>query len=237
MTTLSASKLPKASVRLFLRLNPCNQAPNPSIERTCPGKPGHASHVKRRWRGAPCNLTLPSRGRHKGYALAPPLISNVRRQMSTRPKLVLLLLAAGSSFATLASQIEGWQREPPSSAFPRLWSHPRLPETSIHQVESASVSTAAKRLATSSFVALSCAEANKLIGSSPVSCSSRAKPYLVRAVTGHPKTGSFAVYYDRTTLYVNHGSLGEPISETSTPLVLMLPFRPSAVFVWATYAK
>ena len=23
------------------------QAPNPSIERTCPGKPGHASHVKR----------------------------------------------------------------------------------------------------------------------------------------------------------------------------------------------
>ena len=21
--------------------------PNPSIERTCPGKPGHASHVKR----------------------------------------------------------------------------------------------------------------------------------------------------------------------------------------------
>lgn len=25
----------------------CYQGPNPSIERTCPGKPGQASHLKR----------------------------------------------------------------------------------------------------------------------------------------------------------------------------------------------
>lgn len=29
----------------FERMPP--QAPNPSIERTCPGKPGHAAHVER----------------------------------------------------------------------------------------------------------------------------------------------------------------------------------------------
>ncbi len=35
-------KPPKREVGAFLPARP-----NPSIERTCPGKPGHASHVKR----------------------------------------------------------------------------------------------------------------------------------------------------------------------------------------------
>jgi hypothetical protein len=39
-----------ASLRVYRAKSPYVQgeaAPNPSIERTCPGEPGHASHVKR----------------------------------------------------------------------------------------------------------------------------------------------------------------------------------------------
>ena len=46
-------------------------------------------------------LTLPSRGRPTGYALRPPLMSNVRPQMTNRVGLLLILTVLGSFVAAV----------------------------------------------------------------------------------------------------------------------------------------
>lgn len=47
MTTLVASGSLQVSAWFLAGPSSCMQAPNPSIELTYPGEPGHAAHVKR----------------------------------------------------------------------------------------------------------------------------------------------------------------------------------------------
>ena len=63
------------------------------------------------------------------------------------------------------------------------------------------------------------------------------KPVLVRAVYSNGHTGKFTVRCDSKTVYVHHGSLGDPNVVINLPLVVNLPFSPIEVFAWVSYAK
>lgn len=72
---------------------------NPSIQRTCPGKPGHFSHVKR-YKGFPIN---------QAFSLISTL-SSQRRKLTTRcglPELQPVINAAFSGLQTLMKDARG----------------------------------------------------------------------------------------------------------------------------------
>ena len=165
-----------------------------------------------------------------------PRIISLAAFLNKRTTAALLSLIA-SCFIAHASEPDSWRRLPSDNQIRNLVNLPAVPKTRIYEVVPTKVETAlAWHLASAPFAALTCEDADFLAGGH-YSCDENAKPILVRAVCANGGTGNFTVRYDDKTLYVHHGSLGDPGLVRNLPLIVSLPFVPVELFAWTSSAR
>lgn len=144
-----------------------------------------------------------------------------------------LLLVMASCFVANATELGSWQRLPTDNQIRNLLDFPVVTKAKIYEVVPTKVETAlAWHLTNSSFAVLTCEDADFLAGGH-YKCDEHEKPILVRAVYANGGTGNFTVRYDDKTLFIHHGSLGDPGSVRNLPLIVSLPFVPVDLFAWA----
>jgi len=148
-----------------------------------------------------------------------------------------LLLMIASCFIAHATEPDSWQRLPSDNQIKNLINLPAVPKIKIYEVVPTKAETAlAWHLASVRFAVLTCEDADFLAGGH-YSCDEKVKPILVRAVYANGGTGNFTVRYDDKTLFVHHGSLGDPGLVRNLPLIVSLPFVPVELFAWTSSAR
>jgi hypothetical protein len=146
-----------------------------------------------------------------------------------------LAIVLAASLESASAEGLSWQQVPDVDAISRLSTLPRVPSESIYEVVPTKIFTAlAWHLEKEGLSEISCLDASFLVGGH-FNCEPGKKPFLVRAVYGQGGTGNFIVSYEKTVLFVFHGSLGDPVPAVNIPLVINLTFTPTKVFAWAGY--
>jgi hypothetical protein len=148
-----------------------------------------------------------------------------------------IALVMGSCIIAHAEEVDSWQRAPSDGQFRSLSNLPAVPKADIYEVVPTKFETAlAWHLAKVPFAVLTCTDADFLAGGH-YKCDPSKKPVLVRAVFANGGTGAFEARYDAGTLYILHGSLGDPGPTKNVALIINLPFAPIEVYSWASFAK
>jgi hypothetical protein len=123
---------------------------------------------------------------------------------------------------------DSWYRSPPEEFYP--YKHPTELAKDQFSLVTRNEAEALKKLATSSHVKLSSAEAKQFTGREFDEAGSQL--VLLRALALHEKTGAFSITRVADKVRVHHGCLGRtPVTQTRRAIVVRLPALPTEVYV------
>lgn len=145
---------------------------------------------------------------------------------------VLILLP----YVILAGEIsidnDNWENYPPDRDLFYCDEEKYLEDNDYYEVCRQKLNESIALLKNRPVLEITLAHAKSLIGKERISFKDKTRPYLVRALYGHKRTGGFSIGDLNKNVWIHHSSLGRFHPKFGKqPLVIFLDFKPENIYI------